>query len=200
MFNRNFEDGPPAPALTGEICVDVYAEPDARPATVIRTDQEWGVRVHWDLRGQLAPFIHGRWSLHLYLEPVGNGPGRKLEPYLPSSIPIDPCGGGEYDFDFRVRPGTVKTEHCFSPYRLVFMITYLTESGRPGPIAGFVEGPVLQFYEPLYALDAFRSLAVLFRSHPARASLVINISQLDPAPVWADLYPPDSARSQTARG
>ena len=147
MLHGNFEVSLPEPYLGGEIYAEVYEVGGARPTTIIRTDQEWGVKLHWDLKGSLAPFICGRWCVHLFLESMGPGPELKLDAN-PDYIPLDPCGNGEYDFDFRVRRGVVTGRHCSNPYKLVATITYLTACDKPGPIAGFVEGPMLQFYEP----------------------------------------------------
>jgi hypothetical protein len=147
MTSGNFEVSLPTPVLTGEIYADVYEVSGAKPTTIIRTDQEWGVKAHWDLKGTLAPFICGEWCIHLFLESMGPGPELKLDAYPYSHIPLDPCGDGEYNFDFKVKPGVVKGEHCSNPYKLVLAITYITPCGKPGPIAGFVEGPMLQFYE-----------------------------------------------------
>jgi hypothetical protein len=148
MLKGNFEVSLPEPVLTGEVYGTVYEVAGAQPTTIIRTDQEWGVKLHWDLKGPLAKFICGEWCIHLFLESIGKGPELNLDPYPYQSIPLDPCGDGEYNFDFRVQPGKVTSEHCSTPYKLVAAITYVTPCGKPGPISGFLEGPILQFYEP----------------------------------------------------
>ena len=147
MTTGSFEVSLPSPVLTGEIYADVYEVAGAKPTTIIRTDQHWGVKAHWELEGPLAAFICGEWCLHLFLESMGPGPELKLDPYPNMNIPLDPCGNGEYYFDFKVEPGVVKAEHCSNPYKLVLAVTYITPCGKPGPIAGFVEGPMLQFYQ-----------------------------------------------------
>jgi hypothetical protein len=148
MTTGNFEVSLPTPAtLTGEIYAEVYEVAGAKPTTIIRTDQEWGVKIHWDLKGPLQPYICGEWCLHLFLESMGPGPELKLEPYPYMKVPLDPCGDGEYNFDFRVPVGTVDGRHCSNPYKLVVAVSYITPCGKPGPIAGFVEGAILQFYE-----------------------------------------------------
>ncbi len=144
MSQGNLEVSLPQPYLGGEIYAKVYEVKGAKPTTIIRTDQEWGVEVHWDLKGSLAPFICGEWCVHLCLESMGPGPELRLDhPH----IPLNPCGDGEYDCDFRVKPYVVTGKDCSTPYKLVVTVTYLTACEKPGPIAGFVEGPLLQFYE-----------------------------------------------------
>ena len=145
MSKGTFEVSLPAPNLSGEIYAEVYEEGGVKPTTIIRTDQEWGVKVHWDFKGYLTPFICGEWCVHLCLESIGPGPELKLDhPH----IPLNPCGNGEYYADFEVEPGIVTGEDCSTPYKLVVTVTYLNACDKPGPIAGFVEGPILQFYEP----------------------------------------------------
>lgn len=146
MLKGNFEVSLPAPYLDGEIYAEVYEVGGARPTSIIRTDQDWGINLHWDLKGSLAPFICGRWCVHVFLESMGPGPELKIDSN-PKYIPLDPCGKGEYYFDFRVPRGRVTGEHCSTPYKLVVTVTYLTACDKPGPIAGFVEGPLIQFYE-----------------------------------------------------
>ena len=143
----NFEVALPEPYLGGDIYAEVYEVGGAKPTTIIRTDQEWGVKLHWDLKGSLAPFICGEWCIHLFLESMGPAPELKLDPYPKYEMPLDPCGDGEYYFDFRVKPGIVTGQHCSNPYKVVVTVTYLNACHKPGPIAGFVEGPLVQFYE-----------------------------------------------------
>ena len=145
MTKGSFEVSLPTPYLTGEIYADIYEVGGADPTNIIRADQDWGVKIHWDLKGSLARFICGEWCIHLYLESMGPAPELKLD--APRYVKLDPCGDGEYNLDFRVKAGTVNAEHCGNPYKVVAAVTYHDECDRPGPIAGFVEGPLVQFYE-----------------------------------------------------
>lgn len=52
------------------------------------------------------------------------------------------------NFEVSLPPPYVGGEHCSNPYKLVVTITYLTACGKLGPIAGFVEGPMVQFEKP----------------------------------------------------
>jgi len=146
MSKGNFEVALPELYLGGEIYAEVYEVGGASPTAIIRTDQEWGVKMHWDLKGSLTEYICGEWCVHLFLESMGPGPELKLD--ARREIPLNPCGDGEYYYDFRVKPGVVTGKHCSTPYKVVVTVTYLTACHKPGPIAGFVEGPIVQFYEP----------------------------------------------------
>lgn len=65
----------------------------------------------------------------------------------PKLIRLDPCGKGDYYLDFRVKRGIIKPEHCSTPYKPIVTVTYYTECYVPGPFAGYVELPILQFYD-----------------------------------------------------
>jgi len=146
MSKGNFEVSLAKPHLVGDIFARVYEIGGASPTTIVRKDQDWGVKVRWDLRGSLAPFICGEWCLHLRLESMGPGP--ELTFNVPRRIPLNPCGKGVYYFDFRIKRGKIRTDHCSIPYKPVVTITYHTACHKPGPIAGFVELPIMQFYDP----------------------------------------------------
>ncbi len=140
--------GPRSPFLAGDIYATVHERGGVEPNTIIRTDTDWFVDIRWRLTGSLVPLICGKWCVHLFLESMGPGPELALpDPGPEVHIPLDPCGDGKYRYYFEVRKGVVKAEHCSTPYKLVVGITYLNACDQPGCIAGFVDGPMLQFYE-----------------------------------------------------
>lgn len=146
MSKGNFEVSLTRPYLAGDIHARIYEKRGASPTNIVRVDQDWGVKVHWYLKGSLARLICGKWCLHLRLESMG--PGRDLLFNAPRKIRLNPCGRGKYSFDFRVKRGTIRPHHCSIPYKPVVTITYYTVCHKPGPIAGFVELPIMQFYDP----------------------------------------------------
>lgn len=145
MSKGQFEVSLPVPFLKGDIQAEVYEVGGASPVSIIRSDQDWGVKVRWQLEGSLLPFICGKWCIHLRLESLGTG--RELTLEAPKLIRLDPCGKGDYYLDFRVKRGIIKPEHCSTPYKPIVTITYYTECYAPGPFAGYVELPILQFYD-----------------------------------------------------
>jgi hypothetical protein len=132
--------------LEGYIEAEVYEVGGVAPTNIIRIDQDWRVRVHWGLEGCLKSMICGAWCLHLHLESIGEGPELSLP--VPNKVRLDPCGNGEYDYDFVLRKGKVTADHCSTPYKPVVTVTYENECELPGPIAGFVELGIIQFYDP----------------------------------------------------
>jgi hypothetical protein len=133
------------PYLCGDIYAKVYEKDGVRPTNIIRTDQAWGVKIEWELKGSLAQYICGEWCIHLCLESIGKGPELKWK--APEDIRLEPCGDGKYCYDFHVEPGEISAECCSIPYKPVVTVTYYSECHTPGPIAGYVELPILQFYE-----------------------------------------------------
>ena len=131
------------PFLSGDVSATVYEKGGVRPTTIIRTDQEWGVKVDWFIEGTLTEYICGYWCVRVSLESIGEGPERSWE-Y--KNIRLDPCGDGKYYHDFKFDPGVITADYCSTPYKLVVTVTYLTECYKPGPIAGIVELPIVQFY------------------------------------------------------
>ena len=136
------------PPLAGRLSANVY-EGEELSNHIIRLDREWSVRVHWELTGALVPCICGNWCLTLFLESIGPGP----ELHFPDtslgdyeiSIPLDPCGDGRYWYEIKVPKGRIREEHCSIPYKPVVALTY-ENCDKPGPMAGFCELPILQFY------------------------------------------------------
>ena len=56
-YDGKLEASLPEPLLYGDISAKVYEKDGAKPTTIIRTDQEWGVKIYWDLKGSIAEYI-----------------------------------------------------------------------------------------------------------------------------------------------
>ena len=138
--------GAPSSGLHGSIQATVHEHGGTAPTNIIRTDQAWGVNLAWQIHGPLVPMICGWWCLHIFMESIGPGPEFALpDPGPEILIPVDHINGN-YSYHFDVPAGRVTADHCGTPYKVVVAITYKTQYGTPGPLAGFVEGPMLQFY------------------------------------------------------
>ncbi|MCP4423259.1 MAG: hypothetical protein GY803_02075 [Chloroflexi bacterium] len=139
------EGAAPGPILPGE---------QPLPIGIIRTDQDWTLHVHWHTTGNLVPILRGVWHLDMYLERMGPGPDRHL-PVGGFEIPLTPnvSGTAVYNPFIVIPAGTVPAGPDNHPvaYRLVATITYKYDSADSAPfglMAGFVEGPMVQFYTP----------------------------------------------------
>ena len=149
MTKGSFEVSGDPNLLSGYISADVYEVGGVAPTNIIRLDQDWRVHLDWALEGSLKSMICGTWCIHLHLESIGKGPELNLpDPHPEVQVPLNPCGDGRYTYDFVVKAGTVRPEHCSTPFKLVSTITYVNSCDLPGPMAGFVEGSILQFYDP----------------------------------------------------
>jgi hypothetical protein len=149
MTTGSFEVANSPHLLSGRIEADVYDPNGVAPTNIIQIDDDWLVRIKWALEGTLKSMVCGTWCLHVDLESIGKGPELSLpDDSYEIEVPLNPCGDGYYSYDFLVKKGVVTARHCSTPYKLVTTITYKNACGRPGPMAGFVEGGILQFYNP----------------------------------------------------
>ncbi|RMF05003.1 MAG: hypothetical protein D6768_01885 [Chloroflexi bacterium] len=113
------------------------------PVTIIRTDQDWYVHLRWRLNGSLVRMIDGEWKIQVYLESIGQGPEFELSPVGGITEPVNP-GSPNYDVRFNVSAGAVPA----GQYKMVATILYVAPDGLPGPMAGFYDEPLVQFYNP----------------------------------------------------
>ena len=132
-------------AMHGHISTAVLDPAGVNPRTIIKMTDPWRLRVDWSLHGPLVPMIDGDWRVTAYLESMGPGPEITL-----GTAVIDIGSGGtpdalglEYQHTFNLAPNT---PNVAGAYKLVTVITSVSETGLPGPFAAFDEGPILQFY------------------------------------------------------
>lgn len=153
------------PALTGSISANIHdeVEPYSRYVSIIEADDYWYVTARWFLYGPIRRMICGYWCVRLFLESLGED---DLDVELVNDeglIELEPCGDGCYEARFRVKPYTIRVEHCGTPFKPILTVQYLTTCRFPykkpedweaaphckrylaGPLAGFVEFPVTQF-------------------------------------------------------
>jgi hypothetical protein len=151
------------PDLHGTIGA-LVCEVNEQPSRIIDINDPWYVDIDWTLKGALQRFMCGSWGVDVYMESIGRGPEFELPDEDFERIPMDPTGNGEYHARVNVPAGFIKThqekhweelkEKGKGPgetetdivYKMVVTVTSRDVSGRPGPIAGFVEYPMLQFY------------------------------------------------------
>jgi hypothetical protein len=133
-------------SLNGGISAYVTEVDGVDPIGILEADKDFKVHITWYLEGPLTPYVCGDWCIGIFLESIGDAPELNL-PAEPLFIPLDPCPGrNEYAAWVLVPAGTIEPKHCGVPYKLVATVTYRTPKHRPGPMAGFAEGPTLQFY------------------------------------------------------
>jgi hypothetical protein len=138
-------------SLTGNISATVHEHGGVLPTTIIEIGTPWAINVSWSMTGTNFHMVAGTWHVHANLESIG--PGRELslvdfaDPAC-SSLAL-PSADGNYFCHFDV-PGNFLTPadvpHQSLPMKLVVVLTYRDVLGHLGPIAGYYEGPILQFY------------------------------------------------------
>lgn len=142
--------------LTGDIKALTHSDPVAPPNTVLEIDREWFVNVQWYVDGAAASFLGGQWQVSVIVESMGIGDEKTLvsESYLTtdtSDIPGE-MHSLEYNKEIRIPPRAevpldpIRAIQAEGVYKLIVLVTYLTPFNQHGRIAGFAEGPVLQFY------------------------------------------------------
>ena len=115
------------------------------PTTIIRTDQPWHIHIQCDTVGSATGMITGNWHLHAYLESIGPGPERSLfdpDEHIIPLTPKTPPATVHYHKHPDIRAGVVPA----GPYKLIVAVTYIDADGNPGEMAGYWEGPIIQFY------------------------------------------------------
>lgn len=154
-----FEIDPFAVDLTGSMKIGVYrrATPADVPDTVMTCDDDWYVKVEWDLAGRLMHHLCGYFCVCVYLERIGPGPDLKLDcdgdgsPCL-TKIPIVPCGDGHYEVKCDRPKEGIECEPCGTLYSVAVTLVSLDMCEDPGHIRAYCKGPTLFFYptpEPL---------------------------------------------------
>ena len=126
--------------------VHEHTNPKA-PMTVIRADQEWAVRVRFDTSGDLSEVLTGTWHVGVFIESIG--PGLEAEIAL-LHTPLTPAAGTvNYSVDAIIPANSITVpDHQTMPFKLVTTVSYIQPDGKPGPMAGFLEGPIVQLYNP----------------------------------------------------
>jgi hypothetical protein len=152
------------PEITAFAVQGLGAQDVTPPTTIIRADQAWRVHIEWQTTGLAAAVMAGVFHVSAYLESIGPGADLKL-PIVPGPAPDElnvpllsgaftalaapDFGRRDYSRNINVPAGQVPTDVDRSrAYKLVVAITYTEPTGAPGPMAGFREGPILQFYQP----------------------------------------------------
>ena len=125
----------------GQIAAEVFEDDPLKPTNIISTESKWHIKVDWEVTGTEVPMYGGNWLLKAHLEKIG--PGTDMtHPDPPLKIPLN--GGNDYsekiEFDAKKVPD--------GEYDLVVVLTYQDTLDDPGPLAGNVKLPMLQFYEP----------------------------------------------------
>lgn len=165
MVKGHFEPEFPSPLawlFHGEIYTEV-TDPHGQPAsTIIAMEDDFHLKVTWQLHGKLVPAMSGQWHVNIFLESIGSGTevNIRLNSY---SMGLD-----SYTMVYPIDPMKHYLNLTPGPYKLVTVLTSTDNRNpsKPLPFAAYVESPMLQFYRgesvegkamPLKAVEAEKS-------------------------------------------
>jgi len=103
------------------------------------------VQVYWEIPESLNRIICGTFDCDLYLESQGKGKEFEIEG---PPTPVDQAHN-DYHVDISIPAGSIQTrpDETDIVYKMTASVTFKNTLGRPGPIAGFVELPMVQWYK-----------------------------------------------------
>ena len=146
-----FEVSPHICELTGRMEATLFEVGGYPPTGIIRTDQEWGVRVNWCIEGHLIHHLCGEFCICVYIECIGAGPEKTLKCVR---VPFDPCGNGCYSVDITIPAGAIDAgacQDCGQVCCLAVTLTSFDPCQKSGHIAAFCKGPCVMFTLPAHS-------------------------------------------------
>ncbi len=118
------------------------------PATLIRSDQDWGVHVQWTMTGNLVQNLDEEFRVTLFLEDLSPADQDvQLGPYLQRTNPTGAGGATTeiYQVDIRALAGQVRVG-LYKPNVLIQLFD-APGTGAPWPVAAFAELPIINIYQ-----------------------------------------------------
>lgn len=115
--------------------IDAHGQP---ANTIISMQDDWHMRVEWQVHGMLVGSIGGTWQIRAYLESIG--PGNEVV-LVNRNVPM--TGQNNYSETFIIGPNVPNVE---GPYKIVVVLTSTNLLGLPAPFAAYEEVPMLQFF------------------------------------------------------
>ncbi len=118
------------------------------PATLIRSDQDWGVHVQWTMTGNLVQNLDEEFCVTLYLEDLS--PADKDIQLGPIAQRTNPTGSTGptmevYQLNIKARAGQVPVG-LYKPSVLIQLFD-VPGTGAPWPVAAFAELPIINIYK-----------------------------------------------------
>ncbi len=129
-------------SLSGTLNALQVFDSGPNPNTVIRRSEAWSVRLDWSISGGIAPALGGDWEVKVLLESMGGGFEGQI---ATTNVPVasaPPAVNRAYTATLNLAGGTVPNDGV---YKLVVAILH-RNGGVPTRMAGFAEGPFVEFY------------------------------------------------------
>jgi hypothetical protein len=131
--------------LSGTISAHVHDPVGQNPDRhIIQIPDPWQVHVRWQVSGDAVTTFasDALWRIQVSLESLGPG----LEAVVGEITQAVGSPASSHSYDRRIDIQGAFPGLTPGAYKLVTVLT-LENNGLPCPIAGYVEGPVLQFYQ-----------------------------------------------------
>ena len=122
------------------------SEPGEPPTRIFDVQDLVMVHVEWSIPLNFNRMICGTWECDLYLESQGEGKEFEIEG---KPLAVDQGGNGQYQLDIPIPAGTIKPAPGETDivYKVTASVTLKNTVGKPLPIAGFTELPMVQWYQ-----------------------------------------------------
>lgn len=131
--------------VTGEITKIQVRDQDQNPNRVLPLGANWSIFVEWTLDDDpgsaQVPALAGTWQVSAMLESIGPGYEGQAGPTMNVAL----TGVTKYNVTIPVVGTPPNDPVNKKAYRMVVLINYLYPNGTQGPMAGFAEGPMIQF-------------------------------------------------------
>jgi hypothetical protein len=146
------------PTVSGAITAFAYQDPDSDANTVLEIDRAWTLEVKWRVVGAGAHHLAGGpWHLMIKIESIGEGDEKTMinltkpgTEYDTGSDPSNLFYTQKITIPARNPHGDPWMKGCVNQpgvYRLLVVLTHSDGVFKvPDRVAGFLEGPLLQFY------------------------------------------------------
>lgn len=140
---------PTSLTFNSDMTVAVLDPNGVAPTTIIQRDDDWEIEVKLHMDGGATSYLGGTFEVKAYLESIGGG----FEGQVGETKIVSLNGNDPQDLPAKIKVPAAKNMPSPQPqagaYKLVTIMTYhKLNSNKPGEIAGFVEGPVVQLYDP----------------------------------------------------
>lgn len=135
--------------LNGDVQVQVI-DPDGNPNQVLEINRPWRAQIEWFIDGPTVSSLGGNWHIELYLESIGPGfeglAGTDTVNLTNIFAPLSNPTHLVYRSTINVPAGTPPDPRV---YKITALVTYTNLFNNNMAMAGFSEGPMIQFYSPV---------------------------------------------------
>ncbi len=134
----------PAGVISGSISPSIITDPGLPPTEIIEAGVAFNVSINWSVTGPAVPMMAGTWNVAVRFESIGPGPEiLLLAPAVAFTAGafVPPFTRNYVGLTSVTVPAPALTVGAYS---MVVLLTYVTPSGLPGPLAGVSDEKIVQ--------------------------------------------------------